>query len=289
MKIPNSFITPVISTLLPFIASTRITLNVSRNDLSAMKYLLNEPHIMKSLMPSNETFSPIKTDNRNFYSNLINHGCWCSMLNIDDPKSPKNTGGRAVDKLDLICKSWFKSRECIEKLSGGACHEDDEDETDVFGSHDGKIGDQSQNEGISLDDLIFIDHSSDDYYELEYIQNQNQTFELNCKISKKQTPCEIQSCQIDVIFIENLHKLLLNSKNWTSIFENQAEPTICHKTEGKNRPIRCEGSPPKLGIVYEREIEPEESEFNPFEVEDMIQMRRMAEFPRLDQADFGGG
>jgi len=46
---------------------------------------------------------------------ILRHGCWCSKLS-----GMVVNGGKPIDDLDRICKSWFMARKCI-KLPEGVC------------------------------------------------------------------------------------------------------------------------------------------------------------------------
>jgi len=52
---------------------------------------------------------------------MAGHGCWCTKLNPQHQLFP-NTGGKAVDDLDLICKHWFQARRCL-TLEDGPCND----------------------------------------------------------------------------------------------------------------------------------------------------------------------
>lgn len=57
---------------------------------------------------------PLILQNSNIYdvniTKIENHGCWCSKLGQD---SAHFRGGKSKDNYDSLCKTWFKTRNCM--------------------------------------------------------------------------------------------------------------------------------------------------------------------------------
>ena len=54
---------------------------------------------------------------------IVNHGCWCGKLNLFHPHYSFLGGSEPVDELDELCKDWFQTRHCNDKLEGGSCND----------------------------------------------------------------------------------------------------------------------------------------------------------------------
>lgn len=54
------------------------------------------------------------------YTKVLDHGCWCSKLDINSDHTLLG-GPEWLDDTDKLCKDWFTARHCVDKLVGGSC------------------------------------------------------------------------------------------------------------------------------------------------------------------------
>ena len=59
-------------------------------------------------------------DSQIVINHLLNHGCWCSKLDISKGHQDNSGGQHAVDEIDGICRNWANARQC-NRLDGGSC------------------------------------------------------------------------------------------------------------------------------------------------------------------------
>lgn len=101
---------------------------------------------------------------------VINHGCWCGMLNPRTNTSEVILGGPVVmDKLDQICRDWFTVRKFNDELYDGTCYR--------------------QPNGT--------------YYKFDVIYERCHTH--NRKGKKKLSQCLDDACEIDHFFANKIH------------------------------------------------------------------------------------
>jgi len=140
---------------------------------------------------------------------VLNHGCWCSKLS-----GTVINGGKPIDDLDRICKSWFMARKCI-KLSQGACE---------FGA-------------------------TQDVYRMKYSRSSG-----GRKCESNKNDCLSAVCQIDIEHILKIHDhivtLALSSGGIDNVVTTSVNEGFCSNDHnGSIYELICVGQAPEVEIV----------------------------------------
>lgn len=117
-----------------------------------------------------------------FNSNVFNHGCWCGKLSS---LPSVGLGGKALDDLDQICKSWNKARACT-RVEGSNCYNQGNDA--MYEIQPAGSGYSCMDTDACLQETCTIDKDYASQLETWWQNNRN-TFNVNTDINSNPT-CE---------------------------------------------------------------------------------------------------
>ena len=187
--------------------------------------------VYQDFRASVEKWTEIGLENENInqqtIENFYNHGCWCSKLK---PNSrPIKTGGEPISKVDRLCRDWLRTRFCNDKLTGGSCHDSNNNDPN-----------------FSTFNNFYYQIQSSDGSAANMICNT-----VNQNTGRILESCEIDSCKIDKFYALNIFSEVLLDP---TLFDNdddvnQVDEFICQKTGMDNEPYECVGEAPHLSIL----------------------------------------
>jgi len=179
-------------------------------------------------------------------NNIKHHGCWCSKMSFEGVKGEQalitisDRDGEPVDVSDALCKNWFKSRFCNDRLPGGSCYGVDGYSLG-YGYSVTKTSNPPQEQRTNLKNYSYADNTCTSLDPLE----------------SDPRPCELDSCAIDLYYASRINQYLSLVPNF-NFREAAREEGECYRGAPSLAPLRCEGVAPKVKIEYRVEkLKPE--------------------------------
>lgn len=129
-------------------------------------------------------------DDAVLYNQVLDHGCWCSLLDLSTGQRRQKGGASGVDALDNICRDWLKCRTCSSEFAGGVCYGLD---TTTF-EYSIHINDQTN-------DVVCYEHDPNPPHDLYH-------------------ECALASCIIDREYAMKIVNYLNNQPSWTPMNVN---------------------------------------------------------------------
>ena len=154
---------------------------------------------------------------------VLGHGCFCAKLDSNNPYAEHLGGTQTLDELDEICRDWFRTRNCNDRLEGGSC------------KHENKVNKMKYNQNFYK---VYIDQLDD---------TKTHCLTTDPDSGEAYMQCAVDDCTIDLYFAQSIKDFLLDNPSFTAnVVDDPAGSCIKHP---ENNAIRtCHGTAPHLEI-----------------------------------------